>query len=131
MNASPLLYVCVTCSRYAASVTDRRRGRDLADAAESYARDLGLARPIRCVECLMGCPTPCNATLRTPGKATLRFSGLDVGDVPALFEVAARYAETENGDIARDQLPLQLRDKLAATVMPIKLRVESEKGPVW
>jgi predicted metal-binding protein len=56
---------------------------------------------------------------------------LDVGDVPALFEVAARYAETENGDIARDQLPLRLRDKLAATVMPIKLRVESEKGPVW
>ena len=112
-------------------LTDRRRGRDLADAAQSYARDLGLALPIRCVECLMGCPTPCNATLRTPGKATLRFSGLDVGDVPALFEVATRYAETENGDISLDQLPLRLQHKLASKVMPIKLPVEIEKGPVW
>jgi len=131
MNASPLLYVCVTCARYAASVADRRRGRDLADAAESYARDRGLARSIRCVECLMGCPTPCNATLRTPGKATLRFSGLEVDDVPALFEVAMQYAETENGDISHDQLPLRLQHKLAARATPIKLGMEGEKGPVW
>jgi predicted metal-binding protein len=131
MNAAPLLYVCVTCARYAASAADRRRGRDLADALKSYAQDRELAQPIRCVECLMGCPTPCNATLRTPGKATLRFSRLEVADVPALFEIATRYAESENGDILRDQLPSRLQHKLAARALPIKLRMENEKGPVW
>jgi predicted metal-binding protein len=130
MNTSPLLYVCVTCARYATSAADRRRGRDLADATANYARERGVAQPIRCVECLMGCPTPCNATLRTPGKATLRFSGLDIDDVPALFEIATRYAENQDGDISLDQLPARLRHKLAARVMPIKPQMESAKGSV-
>jgi hypothetical protein len=47
------------------------------------------------------------------------------------FEVATRYAETENGDISRDQLPSRLQHKLASEVMPIKPRVASGKSPVW
>jgi predicted metal-binding protein len=130
MNAPPLLYVCVTCPRGTTSLVDGQRGRDLADAARRYARDRGLTNSVRSVECLMGCPTPCNAALRTPGKATLRFAGLGREDLPALFEVATRYAECEKGDIQQDQLPFGLRRKLAAKVMPIEVLAKIPKESV-
>lgn len=118
MNAAPLLYVCVTCVRNGATPLERRRGRDFAETTKSYAKSRGLLQPIRSVECLMGCPTPCNATLRAPGKATLRFSGLDCDDVPYVIEVSTCYAESEVGNLPQEQLPLRLRNKLAARVMP-------------
>lgn len=107
MSATPplRLYICVTCDRYAHTAERRRLGRAFADAAEAFARDRGLDRPIRAVECLMGCPTPCNATLRAAGKAMLRFSGLEPDDVPALFDVASGYASSTDGDIAQDGMP--------------------------
>jgi len=123
MSAGPLLYVCVTCVRNGATAYERRRGRDFAEAAKSYAKSRGLTQPIRSVECLMGCPTPCNATLRSPGKTTFRFSALGCDDVPDVIEVSVRYAESEIGDLPQEQLPLRLRGKLAARVTPVSFEV--------
>lgn len=120
MNGAPLLYVCVTCVRNGSTPLERRRGRDFAETAKSYAKKRGLLQPIRSVECLMGCPTPCNATLRSPGKVMFRFSGLDRDDAPDVIEISARYAENESGELLQEQLPLRLRGKLAARVMPLR-----------
>jgi predicted metal-binding protein len=126
MNVAPSLYICVTCPRDSVSAGDGHRGRNIADAAKRYARERGLSHFVRSVECLMGCPTPCNAALRTPGKATIRFSRLGVADVPALFEIAARYAECEKGDLERHQPPPSLREKLADKVMPLSTAAKAE-----
>lgn len=105
------LFVCVTCSRYApAPAGEATPGQRLAAAARAAAARAGVA--VRTVECLNGCPHPCTAALRDPGKAVMRFSGLTAEDAPALVEAAALYAASGDGRVT-EALPPALRGKLA------------------
>ncbi|HYZ63615.1 MAG TPA: DUF1636 domain-containing protein [Acetobacteraceae bacterium] len=109
------IVVCITCNRYADPASgEPRPGLLLSRALADAGRGHGVA--VRTVECLNGCPHPCTAALRAPGKCVLRFSGLTADDAPALIEAAQHYAETCDGDIPKAALPPRLRDKLSLRV---------------
>lgn len=108
------IFVCITCNRYAAPPAgEASPGLRLAQAVRAAAGDM---LPVRTVECLNGCPHPCTAALREPGKVVMRFSGLAPEDAPALVEVATRYAESTDGDLPPETLPVSLRGKLTGRV---------------
>jgi len=80
------------------------------------AAQVGSAVTVRLVECLNGCPNPCMAALRTPGKCVIRFSELTMEDAPALLQAAALYAESPDGDLPSEALPASLRGKVSDRV---------------
>ena len=107
---SARIFVCVTCNRYSPTPAgEATPGQRLADAM----RRCGTAVAVRTVECLNGCPHPCAAALRTPGKTIIRFSELSADDAPALLEAAALYAESDGGDV---QVPASLLPKVSDRV---------------
>lgn len=111
---TPRLFVCVTCDRYAARAAgEATPGQVLAAAVRREAA--GAAVAVRTVECLNGCPHPCTAALRDPGKAVIRFSGLVPADAAALVEAATTYAASADGTVT-EALPAALRAKIARGV---------------
>lgn len=112
--------VCLTCDRYARSdAGEPTPGRRLAGALLASARAPGRNVTVRTVECLNGCPHPCTAALRTPGKCAIRFSGLTPEDAPALIEAADAYAASADGDLPVEAMPTSLRGKVSLRV-PIR-----------
>lgn len=71
---------------------------------------------VRSVECLNGCPKPCTAALRTPGKPVIRFSNLTPDDAPALIEAAKLHAESPSAGLPENVMPARLRDKVTGRV---------------
>ena len=111
------IFVCLTCNRYAPPPSgEATPGRRLAEAVKARARSPEHAVTVRTVECLNGCPHPCTAALRMPGKIVIRFSELTAEDAPALLEAASRYAESPDGDVPSEALPASLRGKVADRV---------------
>jgi predicted metal-binding protein len=96
-------------------------GRSLAAAVLESAGRLGHQVAVRTVECLNGCPHPCIAALRVPGKWTIRFSGLKPSDAVALIEIAKRYAESRDGNIPLEAFPADLRNKAFIRVAPVRV----------
>jgi len=111
------VFVCTTCSRYdPAPAGQPTPGLRLAQAMKQHAAQAGSAAAVRMVECLNGCPRPCMAALRTPGKCFIRFSELTMEDAPALLQAAALYAESPDGDLPLEALPASLRGKVSDRV---------------
>jgi len=111
------IFVCVTCDRYASPAADRPSpGRALAGAVAARVQAGGETLTVRTVECLNGCPHPCTAALRMPGKCTIRFSGLTIEDVPALIQAAQDYAESADGNLPAEAMPPRLRGKISLRV---------------
>lgn len=111
------VFVCTTCNRYApAPAGQATPGQHLAQAMKRHAAQCGSTIAVRTVECLNGCPHPCMAALRTPGKCVIRFSELTVEDAPALLEAAALYAASPDGDMAPETLPASLRGRVSDRV---------------
>ena len=111
------VFVCTTCSRYdPAPAGQATPGLRLAQAMKHRAAQVGSAVTVRMVECLNGCPNPCMAALRTPGKCVIRFSELTMEDAPALLQAAALYAESPDGDLLSEALPVSLRGKVSDRV---------------
>lgn len=111
------LFVCTTCARYAPlPPSETTPGERLALAAKARAADEGNDITIRAVVCLNGCPHPCTAALREPGKAVIRFANLTAEDAPALLEAARLYARSHDGDLPADMLPETLRNKVGCRV---------------
>lgn len=115
------IFVCLTCNRYAPPAPGEvAPGRRLADALTVQARHPGHAVAVRTVECLNGCPNPCTAALRTPGKCLIRLSGLVPDDAPALIELAERYAESTSGALDVTEFPSALREKVSLRVPALR-----------
>lgn len=111
------VFVCATCNRYdPAPAGQETPGLRLAHAMKQHAARRGGTVAVRTVECLNGCPHPCTAALRTPGKVVIRFSGLVTEDAPALLDAAALYAESPDGDVPAEALPASLRGKVSDRV---------------
>ncbi len=111
------VFVCTTCNRYApAPAGQATPGQGLAHAMKQHAARCGSTVAVRTVECLNGCPHPCAAALRTPGKVVIRFSDLAKEDAPALLDAAALYAESPDGDLPPEALPVSLRGKVSDRV---------------
>lgn len=115
------ILVCLTCNRYAPPAAgETAPGRRLAEALTARAHEPGRAVTVRTVECLNGCPKPCTAAFRTPGKCLIRFSGLVPEDAPALIELAERYAESPDGNLDPSQFPSGLGAKVSLRVPPLR-----------
>lgn len=111
------IFVCVTCNRYAPSQAgEASPGQRLALALKQHANRSGSTVAVRTVECLNGCPHPCTAALRSPGKVVIRFSELAAEDAPALLEAARLYAASADGDLPADAVPAPLRAKVSGRV---------------
>ena len=113
-------YVCQTCMRDEPLSPGRdTRGAQL-DAAlrqalgEQPVAGLTLVR----VACLNGCLNPCNVSFRAPRKFALRLSRLTAADAADLLTLARRYLAHETGDLADDDWPEGLRERLSACVPP-------------
>jgi predicted metal-binding protein len=111
------ILVCLTCNRYGAQQAGQPTpGHRLAGALKAQADALGHQVTVRTVECLNGCPRPCTAALRMPGRCIIRFSGLTPEDAPALIEVAEQYSASATGDIPPEAMPAGLRNKVSLRV---------------
>lgn len=111
------IFVCLTCDRYAQSPPGEiTPGQRLAAAMKAIAARALNPIAVRTVECLNGCPHPCTAALRAPGKAVIRFSGLSPADAPELIEAAAKYENSRDGDLPVEVLPAGLRRKITCRV---------------
>jgi predicted metal-binding protein len=113
------VFVCATCHRYAPVPAGQPTpGLLLAAAMKRHAAAAGGGVTVRTVECLNGCPQPCAAALRMPGKMVIRFARLTTADAPALLHAADLYARSPDGDVTTDALPAGLRGKVADRVAP-------------
>ena len=111
------VFVCSTCSRYAPPAAgESTRGQEMVRACKQASAAKGGSIAVRSVECLNGCPQPCTAALRTPGKTLVRFSELVPDDAGALIEAAMMHAESPTGDLPIEALPDRLRKKIAGQV---------------
>jgi predicted metal-binding protein len=114
-----VIYVCVNCGdNLAVARGEKTQGRRLAEALLAGVGSRG-SIVVRQVECLNGCPKPCNAALRSHGKYTIRFSCLTQGEVPALLELSERYCHSADGNIPTNAFPAGLRDKLVGRNAPV------------
>lgn len=108
------IVICRTCPRYVARRPDEpSEGTRLGMAAKALA-ERNEGPPVMLVNCLSGCYYPCNAAIDAPGKTRLRFSRLTVGDLADLVAVARLHAASPDGEIALENLPESLRDRLSA-----------------
>lgn len=107
------LFICVSCDRkrtYAAgAITDGARLLRAVKETQSSVNDLTI---IRAVECLNGCPHPCAAALRAPGKPTWRFSKLSERDGASLIETSIVYRENSLSISAERRVPKGLSGRL-------------------
>ena len=111
------IFVCMTCNRYAPPAAgEATPGQRLALALKQHAARSGSTVAVRTVECLNGCPHPCTAALRSPGKMILRFSELTAEDAPALLDAAQLYTDSADGDLPAEVVPASLRAKISDRV---------------
>lgn len=104
------LLICRTCPRYDAR-TSGRFGRALAAAVA------GSGVSVRNVQCLGGCPDDGVVAVDGPGKARVRFNGLDAGDAEAVIEAAAAHDASPTGVPGEWEIPAELIDKISAVTI--------------
>lgn len=68
---------------------------------------------MRSVECLNGCPHPCNAAVRASCKSLMRLSRLTPRDAAAVLQLTQLYAARQDGIVAEDAIPAGLRAKVS------------------
>lgn len=106
----PLL-VCRTCPRYDTTNTGRFR-TDIQATITTHpdAADVD----VRYVQCLGGCPADGVAAVDGPGKARVRFTGLNADDADALVRAARAHADCATGAPEDWEIPAELADRLSA-----------------
>ncbi len=108
------ILVCGTCPRYLAKARDEKTlGVALAKEIMTLLGSEA-AGNVRLVNCLAGCKNACNVALTARGKTRLRFSRLGPGDGPRIIEAANMYTHCADAEMAAEQFPKALRDRLSA-----------------
>jgi Predicted metal-binding protein len=104
------LLVCRTCPRYDAP----RSG--------SFSRAIGVELQasgvdVRFVQCLGGCPRDGVAAVDGPGKARVRFTGLDAGHGAALIAAARAHESSSDGLPETWEVPEELRGHVSSVTV--------------
>jgi predicted metal-binding protein len=112
------IFVCITCNRYAppSSPTDPTPGRQLAEAMIEIEGGCNRRIAVRTVQCLNGCPKPCTAALREPGKFVIRFSTLTASNANALLKAAELYAASADGNVPIEAFAAEIQGKVSAVI---------------
>jgi predicted metal-binding protein len=71
---------------------------------------------VRTVQCLNGCPKPCTAALREPGKIVIRFSNLTASDAQLVLKAAELYAASADGNVPLEAFPTGIQGKVTSRV---------------
>jgi len=105
------LLICRTCPRY-----DTRQNGAFRRALDAHIADNpeADAPAIRHVQCLGGCPDDGVAAVDGPGKARVRFTGLDADHADALVKAAHAHAACPTGAPDDWDVPTKLADKISA-----------------
>ncbi|GAA4714304.1 hypothetical protein GCM10023215_66870 [Pseudonocardia yuanmonensis] len=106
----PLL-ICRTCPRYDPADSGRF-SRALTEALRTDPA--AAAVPVRYVQCLGGCPDDGVAAVDGPGKARVRFTGLDAGHAGPLVEAAQAHTGCGTGAPGDWDVPAELRDRVSS-----------------
>ncbi len=116
------ILVCRTCPRYEPVPPSgaETRGRDL---GHRLARALHVGDPdnryvLRVVSCLAGCKNPCNVAIDGAGRFRLRFSNLEPDAAADILTLAGNFEKSATGNLAIDELPDRLKDRLTAKTPP-------------
>ncbi|GAA4714591.1 hypothetical protein GCM10023215_67230 [Pseudonocardia yuanmonensis] len=109
----PLL-ICRTCPRYD-TANNGRFSHTLTEALQDHpARD---EIQLRYVQCLGGCPDDGVAAVDAPGKARVRFTGLDAADTAhaeALIKAAHAHHECATGAPDDWEIPAELQERISS-----------------
>ena len=103
------LLICRTCPRYDPPRSGRF-GRDLTAAVQAQVH-------VRHVQCLGGCPDHGVAAVDGPGKARVRFTGLDAGHADALVAAARAHEASGSGEPGDWTVPAELAERIGAVTL--------------
>jgi predicted metal-binding protein len=124
MNERPapphVLAICRTCPRYERAPPDEKtRGAALLDAVKAASRGWPLSDAflILGVQCLSGCPSPCNIALEAEDKPRVRFRHLGPEHAATVLELATLYYRSVQ-DRFLDSLPAEQRGKIGSITPP-------------
>ena len=114
MYSLNILLVCRTCDRAKPIPPgDRSDGSRLAQSLSQCIEEQRVPSIIiRSVECLSGCPQPCNVALKTYGKTHIQVSHVTERDSSALIDLAVRYHKSSDGTLPAEEIPCSLRSKI-------------------
>ena len=104
------LLICRTCPRY----DPRTTGQFGAAMAAAVA---GSGIPVRNVHCLGGCPDHGVAAVDSPGKARVRFTGLDTTHADALITATTAHHASPTGTPDDWPVPTDLTDHISAVTL--------------
>ncbi|MEN3266174.1 DUF1636 family protein [Pseudonocardia sp.] len=105
------LLICRTCPRYDSRTTGDF-GRVLAAAIADHPA--GAAVAVRNVQCLGGCPDHGVVAVDGPGKARVRFTGLDAGHARVVIAAAEAHAACASGVPGDWEVPAELADRVSS-----------------
>jgi predicted metal-binding protein len=105
------LLICRTCPRYDTRASGDF-GRALAAAIADDPAGAGIA--VRNVQCLGGCPADGVVAVDGPGKARVRFTGLDVGHAAAVVLAAAAHDACPSGAPEDWEVPAELANRISS-----------------
>jgi predicted metal-binding protein len=107
-----MLLICRTCPRYDPR-TSGEFGRAMAAAVAAHPASVA----VRGVQCLGGCPEDGVAAVDGPGKARVRFTGLDAGHAEAVVEAAAAHDACPTGVPDDWEVPAELAGRISAVTL--------------
>jgi predicted metal-binding protein len=108
------LLICRTCPRYDTRATGGfSRALTTAIADDPDAEHLH----VRFVQCLGGCPDDGVIALDGPGKARVRFTGLDAGHAAAAVTAARSHDACATGEPEDWTIPPELAGRLSAVTL--------------
>ena len=106
------LLICRTCPRYEPRASGEF-GRAMAAAIAAHPA----AVAVRGVQCLGGCPDDGVVAVDGPGKARVRFTGLDPGHADAVARAAAAHEACGTGIPDDWDVPAELVDRLSTVTL--------------
>jgi predicted metal-binding protein len=108
------LLICRTCPRYDPRATGEF-GRRLATAlAQITENEPDSPVAVRNVQCLGGCPDDGVVAVDGPGKAHVRFTGLDETDAKAVHAAALAHDACATGAPEDWEIPAELADRISS-----------------
>jgi predicted metal-binding protein len=103
------LLICRTCPRY-----DARATGDFGRALTAAIAAAGAGVAVRNVQCLGGCPDHGVVAVDGPGKARVRFTGLDAGHAGAVLAAAAAHDSCPSGAPEDWEVPPELAERISS-----------------